>query len=257
MNRLQQKLLSQNFLHSHKLASKLVGNSSIGHDTLVLEIGPGKGIITEALLAKSQHVIAVELDTKWYWYLKNKFAKHTNLTLYHQDFLQFNLPSLPYKVFANIPFAIEGKIVRRLIDSVHPPRDCYLVVMKELAERLCAFEKENWFSVMHKPWFAFSIPYYFKPTDFTPVPNIEAVLLRFTLLQQPLLPFKKKQSYQAFITRGFGNGQSVRQNLIKFYSRPEVDRALQNYSIRNNARPGELKLEQWVKIYKEIYQKSL
>src|SRR5512139_1904971 len=110
----KRKLYSQNFLYNRKLVQHLVSGSSIAKNDLVLEIGPGEGIITNELVKSSRFVVAVEIDTEKYAYLKQKFNRINNLTLYLGDFLDFELPSLPYKVFANIPFSTEGKIIRKL-----------------------------------------------------------------------------------------------------------------------------------------------
>jgi len=252
MYKLRRKLLSQNFLHSRKLVSKLLGNSSIGKSDLVLEIGPGKGIITEQLSQKSQLLIGIELDNHWYKYLYEKFEHQSNVLLYNQDFLNFSLPSLPYKVFANVPFAIEGKIVRKLIDDRYPPEDCYLILMRELAVRLEARQKDNFFSICHKPWFDFSIPYYFERSDFTPHPNVDAVLFRFVKKHQPLLPIKEKQYYQKFIERSFGHGQAVYQNLKIYTDRTILDHAFQKLSLNRKIKPGHLSLSQWIRLYQLV-----
>ena len=132
MKKQKRKLLSQNFLHSRKLVKKLIRSSSIGKADLVIEIGAGKGIITQELLQRAKNVTSIELDTHWYNYLHNKFKDTPELKLYNADFLNFPLPNTSYKVFANIPFSIEGKIIRKLIDAKNPPEDCFLIMMKEL-----------------------------------------------------------------------------------------------------------------------------
>ncbi len=252
MYNLQRKLLSQNFLHSRKLVSKLVGNSSITKNDLVLEIGPGKGIITEQLIRQARHVIAVELDTHWYNYLSSKFNSAENLTLYHEDFLDRPLPKFPYKVFANIPFTIEGKITRKLIDNTNPPQDCYLVMMKELAYRLAAPYKENQFSVMHKPWFDFSIYHHFNQTDFTPIPKVRTVIFRFTLKENPLLPMSEKKKYQQFVTYGFGQGLPAKQNLQKFFSKGTISKVFQKLSLAKDIKPSHLTLKEWITLYNNL-----
>jgi 23S rRNA (adenine-N6)-dimethyltransferase len=252
MHNLQRKLLSQNFLHSRKLVNKLVGSSSIGKNDLVLEIGSGQGIITEQLAQKAGSVIAVELDTHWYKYLKSKFSSANKIILYHEDFLNMPLPRHPYKVFANIPFAIEGKIIRKLIDDSNPPRDCYLVMMKELAYRLAAPYKENQFSIMHKPWFDFSIYHHFNRTDFSPIPSVEAVMFRFTLKKTTLLPLSEKKKYEQFVIRGFGQGLPIRQNLKKYYSKNMLRKIFQTYSLDKDIKPSYVTLEQWITLYSNL-----
>lgn len=252
MFRKQRKLLSQNFLYSHKLVTFLVGNSSIGKNDTVLEIGPGKGIITEQLLKKSKQVFAIELDRFYYDYLKNIFGPYSNFNLYHQDFLTFSLPEEPYKVFANIPFSIEGLIIRKLIDSPNPPTDCYLVIMKELAYRLAAPYKENQFSISHKPFFEFSIFHHFRRTDFIPMTNVNSVFLHFTKKENCLIPLYEREKYQKFVELGFGQGLPVCQNLKNYFSVAKLDSVFQRLGINKNIRPSYLSLNKWIELYKII-----
>lgn len=252
MYQLRRKLFSQNFLYDRKLVSKLVRSSSIDKKDLVLEIGPGKGIITEALIRQAQHVLAVEIDSHLYAHLQEKLVWARNLTLYRDNILNFKLPVIPYKVFANIPFAIEGKILRYLIDAKNPPNDCYLVVMKELAYRLSAPYKENWFSLAHKPWFNFSITHQFGRSDFRPIPNVDAVLFRFNLKDNYLLRWGEKASYQKFLRTCFGQGLPVWQNMKNAYGRKLTEYLLMSLGINKNQRPSDLSLEKWIIMYRKF-----
>lgn len=252
MHGIRRKLLSQNFLNNQRVVSRLVGSSSIGKNDLVLEIGPGKGIITTELIKSAGHVIAVELDNHWYRFLM-RTIHDDNFTLYHGDFLSHPLPKLPYKVFANVPFAIEGKIIRKLIENENPPLDCYLVVMDELAKRLLATSRENMFSVMHKPWFEFSIPHYFKSEDFSPVPSVKPVLFRFVRKSTPLLSFDERSEYLKFVKVGFGNGLAIRNNLRRRFSIIKIDEALHRLSLSRKTKPSQMSLDQWVQLFSSLY----
>lgn len=254
MKDIRRKLFSQNFLRNQELVDRLIDTSSIGKGDLVLEIGPGRGVITRSLLARAGHVVAVEIDTQWYQRLHQEFTAQPKLTLYHDDILHHALPRLPYKVFANIPFAIEGKIVRYLLDADNPPQDTYVVVMSQLAHRLAAPEKNTLFAALHTPWFQFSVVHEFKPTDFTPVPQVSASLFRFTRLTSPLLNMKKRKAYQQFVQRGFGNGQSVHSNLKRFYPEPVVDKVLQKFSIRKKSKPSQVSVRRWIVLFETMHQ---
>lgn len=198
----RRKALSQNFLYSRKLVDKLVRHSSIGLQDTVIDIGAGKGIITEQLLSLCRKVIAIEIDQDLYFYLKNKF-KDNNVDLICGDFLRYYLPKYPYKVFANIPFNIEGRIIRRLLDAPNPPEDCYLVMREDLAYRLAGIYREGEFSISHKPWFDFEIVHHFRRTDFEPMARMNTILLRITKKKQPLIPWKKRGKYASFIKQSF------------------------------------------------------
>lgn len=252
MKRQKRKLLSQNFLHSRKLVKKLILDSSIGKNDLVIEIGTGKGIITQQLIQRAKNVISIELDTNWYNYLQDKFKDIPNLKLYNADFLNFPLPNTQYKVFANIPFSIEGKIIRKLIDAKNPPEDCFLIMMKELVYRLVAPYKENQFSISHKPWFELSVEYNFSKKDFTPFSNVNVAMLRFKKREIPLLNLSQKIDYQLFIEDSFRNGIPIFRNLKDKFGEKRTLNAFTKVGIRKNAKPSFLDLNQWIKLYSEL-----
>lgn len=252
MYSLRRKLLSQNFLHDPNLVEALVGSSSIGKHDLVLEIGPGKGIITQSLLKRAGQVVAIELDFQWYQYVQRRYASSGKLILYHGDFLTHPLPKFPYKVFANIPFAIEGKVVRRLLEADNPPADCSLVVMAEFGKRLATPAQSRLFSSLHQPWFEFSIEHHFSPADFEPRPSVEAVLWRSVKRHTPLLPWSERAAYQRLVRTGFGSAQTLRQNLHKKYPLSIINAALHQLSLSRKSKPGHLTSQHWVALYNYI-----
>ena len=144
--------LSQNFLKNQKLVNSIIQDSSIGKTDTVLEIGPGKGVITEELLKVTKKVIAVELDKELFNFLTDKFKTANNLELFNSDFYSFTLPSQPYKVFSNIPFRFTADFIHKLLRSKNPPQDTYLIVQKEVAEK---FMGNNLVAVFYQPYYIF------------------------------------------------------------------------------------------------------
>lgn len=250
----RRKQLSQNFLYNRSLIQKLVRDSSIGSKDLVLEIGPGKGFITLELLGVAKKVVAVELDAKLVAHLNHHFSQLSHFELHHANILQFPLPQIPYKVFANIPFSIEGEIVRKLLGSSNPPIDTYLVVMKELATRLSGLPHDNQFSLKHKPWFDLSIQHRFKRSDFIPQPSVDSVVWRITLKTNPLLPIKDRQKWEKFIEIGFGNGTSVKQNLRKILTHQQLNQITSKLNFSLKVKPNRLSLQQWLQLYRLLSQ---
>lgn len=246
----KRKVLSQNFLYSRKLVNQLVHNSSIGEKDTVLEIGPGKGIITEVLLEISQKVIAVEFDAEWVHYLQLKFNNFGNkFLLIHKDFLKYDLPTIPYKVFANIPFSIEGEIIRKLVNTHNPPDDCYLVVRKDLAERLMGTDREVQFSATYKPWFSFKIVHQFRMFDYEPAARMETVLFHFNKKETPLLPEQDKTGYKKLIEIGFTGGKGLKYNLRNVFTHVQFKRLAKDNLFSVEAKPSDLSVQQWVKLY--------
>lgn len=185
----RKRLYSQNFLINRELIKRLIRATSITRDDMVLDIGSGKGAITQELLKVTPKVIAIEKDPQ--------------LSSHPQDFLTYELPRHPYKVFANIPFSITSDIIRKLLHSQNPPQDCYLVVQAEAANKFIIDSTNTLVSLLYYPWWEFKIVHRFKSVDFQPRPHVESVLLHIHPRIKPLLPFSKKTAYYDFVSYGF------------------------------------------------------
>jgi 23S rRNA (adenine-N6)-dimethyltransferase len=211
MYSLRRRPLSQNFLWNRELVRRLVRESSISPDDTVVEIGPGKGIITAQLLRTAKQVIAIELDEKLFGFLQRKFAEAPRLTLLKRDFLTWPLPSASYKVFSNIPFAITGDIIRKLLLTPHAPLDSYLVIQAEAAHKFIAHRRGNTMAAMlYYPWFDLRPVYVFQKNDFRPPPKVNACLLRIEKRAAPLVPYPLRSMYQDFVVYHFTRDRFAR-----------------------------------------------
>ncbi|MBA2276329.1 MAG: 23S ribosomal RNA methyltransferase Erm [Chloroflexia bacterium] len=205
---------SQNFLHDRRLVARLVARSSLESHDVVVEIGPGRGIITEALAQRCAHVLAVEQDPHQVGVLRERFGAGGKVTVFPANFLEFPLPATDYKVFANIPYRITTAIVSKLTSGVSPPADSYLVMQREAADKFAGVSKETLVAVVLKPRFDLDIVHRFQRSDFVPAPNVESVLLRLRRRGVPLLPQEHEQRFRDLVTAVFGAWQ------------PSVDAAL-------------------------------
>lgn len=240
------ELLSQVFLKDRDLVAVLVERSSVGKQDIVLEIGPGQGIITGELVKRAGKVVAVEKDPQLYNRLAQRYQGNLSVELYNADILKFNLPQLPYKVFSNIPFAIEGQLIRKLIDDPHnPPIDAYLIMRREVAERLVGVPREGQFSILHKPWFDLEIFHSFQRDDFKPKPKVESSMLRFKKRETLLISRGDKRLYELFIKQGFGGGKRLRQNLAPVFTPNQLNHLAQDLDFRINDMPSQLVFDQW------------
>lgn len=250
--------LSQNFLHSRTLVRALVARSGIGPDDLAIEIGPGKGIVTEALAATARHVLAIEKDPVHAAIVQRQVvaAGKTNITVFAADFLDFPLPATPYRVFANIPFAITAAIVGKLTTGTAPPASAHLVVQQEAAERFMGNPAVTLQAASLHPWFALAIDHRFQRHDFTPVPQVDCVLLRIDQRRTPLLPPEDRPRYEAMTATLFSAWKpSVEAALVSIIGRQEA-RALRRplgalgFSLTN--RPSRFPLDGWAALYREL-----
>ena len=154
------KSLGQNFLKSQPALNKMCEEGEVNEKDIILEIGPGKGALTEKLLEKSLQVIAIEKDYDLIAILEEKFQeeiKNKKLILLNEDILDFDpisyFKNKNYKIIANIPYNITGAIFKKFLSSIKQPEKMVLLVQKEVAERIVARDgKESILSLSVKAY---------------------------------------------------------------------------------------------------------
>lgn len=172
-------ILSQHFLRSPKLALILIGHSNLKKRDTVIEIGAGSGVITSALAHRAKHVIAIESDHATAKKLRENLDRRNieNVEIIEQDFLDYNLPSSPYKVFSNPPFHLSSKIIHKLLETDNPPESFYLILQKQFALKLLNTDRhytsQLGLQLIQKYQTKIRLP--LKPTDFTPPPAVPTV----------------------------------------------------------------------------------
>ena len=138
------RALGQNFLKSEIALRKMIEAGEIKKDDVILEIGPGKGKLTEKLLENAGQVIAVEKDRELFEFLENKFEKEikiNTLILVCGDILNFNINNYnlaprTYKLISNIPYNITGAILKKFLGGLNQPKSMVLMVQHEVAKRI-------------------------------------------------------------------------------------------------------------------------
>ncbi len=245
--------LAQNFLRSPKLVRRLVAMSTIGRSDTVYEIGPGNGIITAALANVAGQVIAIEKDPELVCRLRERFRLFDNVAIVERDFLWFRLPrrSAQYKIFANIPYNITARIIRRIVYERSELVEAYLVLQKEAAKRYSGVPRETLFSILAKPFFQFQIMFGLRRTDFLPVPNVDSVLLRIKRRPCPLIQRQDVAAYHDFVRFGFGQWKpSLRLAFKNVFTYRQWKRLACELDIPFNATPTQLTFEQWLGLYR-------
>ena len=131
----------QNFLINKDIIDKIITAAEIDQSDTVLEVGPGLGILTEALVKKAGRVVSVELDQKLFWFLQEKSRRQKNLALINQDILKFrpeNFGLTNYQVVANLPYNITSIFLKKFLTAAVKPKAMILMLQKEVAQRICA-----------------------------------------------------------------------------------------------------------------------
>ena len=203
------KSLGQNFLKSEIALRKIIEAGEIKSDDIILEIGPGRGALTEKLLEKAGQVIAVEKDRELFEFLQTKFEKEiasNTLILVCADILEFNtrtynLDTRTYKIIANIPYNITGAILRKFLSAKggsasggkkfltvdHQPEMMVLMVQHEVARRIVARDKKE--SILSISVKAYGEPKMIMKVNkryFSPAPKVDSAIISIKNISRKL-----------------------------------------------------------------------
>src|SRR3989344_9658341 len=188
------KSLGQHFLKSRDALRKIIQAGEISQDDVILEIGPGKGVLTEELLKNSSRIIAVEKDRELFVFLSEKFQKEVKekkLILINEDILNSKIENLKlkiYKLISNIPYNITGAILKKFLAGDQPPfaqgfggaqpKLMVLLLQKEVAERIVARGgKESILSISVKAYGEPKVIGKVPRRYFSPEPKVDSAII--------------------------------------------------------------------------------
>lgn len=248
---------SQNYLKSNSLVRKLVEKAHINDKDYVIEIGAGKGRITDVLAHYAWKVTAIEYDVKLYEKLVNEHSRD-NVEYVHADFLNYALPKYgSYKIFSNIPFQITADIIRKLTEAENPPEEIFLIVQKEAAKKYCGipFQKyEGLRAAILKAQYEMHILHRFQKTDFTPVPNVEIVLLHCKKKNQNMT-LKEYSEYKDFVSFFYQihKGETAGERLSLIFSNKQITRLAKEHHFDAQKSYTMITASQWNALYRYAY----
>jgi len=173
--------LGQNFLTNPHIVDKIIDAADLLGDELVVEVGPGFGILTEALIKKAGRVIAIEKDTRLIMQLKLRFLDKKNFELINADALKVPPPKEPFLFIANIPYSITSPLLDHFIrdNTQNLPRRAVLLVQKEVALKICAAPPDMNVLALHVQTFGKpSIVCHVSRNNFKPKPKVDSAIIK-------------------------------------------------------------------------------
>ena len=196
---------SQYFLRSPQLIKELVGHTTIKKSDTVYDIGAGSGIISSVLAERAGKVVAIEVEPRMAEKLRDNMRGLGNVTIVEKDFIAMDLPTTPYKIFANIPFHLSSPIVRKITEADNPPQATYLIVQKQFGYKLVPSPDRftAQIAILIAPLFEARIRRRLQKSDYTPSPNVDTVLLELLRRPTPLIPLELMSAYREFVTGCF------------------------------------------------------
>ncbi len=246
---------SQNFLKDPLLVRSLVRLAFPQGAEFVVEIGAGKGIITEELARVARRVIAIEADATLAAALSRNFSHHPTVRVVAQDFLTWPLPCESYTVFSNIPFSITADILKKLFFGGRTPVQSYFIIQKEAAEKYAGVRNaETMVSILLKPWWDIRILQEVNRKEFFPRPNVDVVFAAFEQRHIPLVRTGSAQMFRDFITFGFTQWKSsVRDAFKNIFTFTQFKKIQKKIPVHERT-PTELAIEQWIGLFKTFDQ---
>ena len=247
------KHLGQHFLTSIGAVLKIIKTADLKTNDFVLEIGPGKGVLTEKLLEKSD-VLAVEKDREMIVFLKEKFKKeieNKKLILLEGDILEENLEKYlknkKYKIVANIPYYITGEILRKFLEAKEKPILMVLLMQNEVAKRIVTKEgKESILSISVK---IFGKPEYISKVSagsFFPKPKVDSAILKISQITKPEI---NTEIFFNILKEGFlHKRKKLISNLSQIFEKEDLKNIFQKLGLDENIRPEDLDLEKWINL---------
>ncbi len=247
--------LGQHFLKSEKIINQIVEAAEIKKDDVVLEIGPGRGILTEALLKNAGTVIAIEKDKDLFDFLQSKFRDAKNFELINDDILKINvsrfkIQDLRFKIVANIPYYITGAILRKFLSSENQPSLMVLMVQKEVAQRIVAKPPQmSMLSLSVRAYGRPKIAGHVPKGHFSPPPKVDSAIIKIENISKDFFIKNKinEEKFFGFVSRGFSHKRKMLKNNLGI-SEDEIKKT----GLSEKARAQELNLEDWEKLYHTI-----
>jgi len=256
------KSLGQNFLVSRAVAAAMLRAADVAPEDIILEVGPGKGFITEFLLAAGAgKVVAVEKDDRLIDVLREKFAhaiKTGKCEIIHGDIMETDVENIrggkPYKVVANIPYYITGELIRFLLENKTPPQKMVIMVQKEVAERIVARDgKESILSISVR---AYGVPRYIKTVParyFRPQPSVDSAILSIADISANHFTNTDKDLFFTIVKNGFAHKRKLlRGNLGNIYEKEAIKEIFNICAVKETARAEECGLVDWICITRGI-----
>lgn len=258
--------LGQNFLVDAGAARRIVDALGDISDSVVIEIGPGRGALTKLLAQRAGHLIATELDRDLAQELRQEFRDRQNINIVVADFLSTTIPGLlgsisppesaRVKVVGNIPYYITSDILLRLFEQHEHMETVVLMVQKEVADRLVAEPQSRDYGLLTVTARVFTDVerlFTLPPGAFSPPPKVHSSVLRLRVAPKSERLGVNSRDFLNFCKLAFGQKRkTLFNNLRGVYDESSVRAALQQVGVHANARAEELSLTNLADVYKQL-----
>ena len=260
------KSLGQHFLTDRGVVNRIVEAARLTDESVVVEIGPGLGIVTERLVQAAGRVIALELDKRLAERLEQQFAAEPRLTVLQGDALEAApagllvaaglAPTTPFSVVGNLPYNVGTAIVRHWLEAEHPPRSLVVMLQREVADSMVAEPGELGILGVATQVYAaakrlFNVP----ARAFYPPPKVVSSVISLEVRETPLVEEDEREHFFAVLRAGFSAPRKqLRNTLAQGLDMPPdgIAAAIRSAGLASTQRPQELGVEDWLRLSREL-----
>lgn len=264
------KSLGQNFIINDFIIDEIIRRGEITEEDSILEVGPGIGVLTQALAETAHQVVAVELDNKLIPILDETLEGYGNVEIIHNDILKIDVGQMikekmekPTKVVANLPYYITTPIIMKLIEEVSGIKEIVVMVQKEVAERMVSEPGTKDYGSL-----SVAVQYYCDamiilevPRDnFMPAPNVDSAVIRLIVKDEPTVEVIDEEFFFKIIKGAFA---LRRKTLINSLSKSAIGidkdllkKILDEMNIDRRIRGEKLNINDFADLANRIYKET-
>jgi 16S rRNA (adenine1518-N6/adenine1519-N6)-dimethyltransferase len=259
------KSLGQHFLVDQGALRRVIAAADVQPTDVVVEVGPGTGLLTRLLVERAAKVIAVEMDEKLIarLRLKKELGLIPNLTIVHGDAREWDPAEVgePYKLVANLPYYAATPIVRRFLECSLPPSIIAVTVQREVAKSMAAIPgKMRTLSIATQLYGKPRIMGYIQPRSFRPPPKVTSAIIRIEVFEKPALSLDDTDAFFQVVRAGFSSARKQLRNPLSHsfgVTGARMEEVLLEVGIDPRLRAEALRLEDWKKIYDAFRSQGL
>lgn len=245
------KSFSQNFLRDNTIIENIIEAADLSVGDHVLEIGPGRGALTRALVDAGARVTAVEADQELVPFLTQAFGKTIHLV--SQDILSYTPEDKPYRVVANLPYSITSAVLKKFLTIPNKPLSMVVMVQREVADRMCAKAGDmSLLSVVCQLYARVSKVVNVPNTAFIPVPKVHSAVVKLELYPDP---DKETEAIIALAKIGFSSRRKqLQKNLANGLGvdSTKIKNVLAECGLAQRVRAQELTVDEWKTLHAMI-----
>ncbi len=251
--------LGQNFLTDRAVAERIVHSAEIDVESTVLEVGPGKGALTNQLAASAGTLTVIEFDRKLADSLQLRFAENERVDVVEADGRTVDPESLPlvlgrdYILVANLPYYAATPIIRNFLESKHPPERMIVMVQREVANEMQAEPGDmGMLSLAVQVYAEVRVLFEVPPEAFTPRPKVTAAVVQLTPRKEPLVPGQDQADFFRLARAGFKAPRKQLHNSLATginVDTPLARSIIESAGIDSERRPATLSIPEWKSLF--------